>query len=218
MENTYLTKVEDGVTKLYEVQYKSTIPQEVLMGVTRLQVPTTIYHDNRPFTHSVYTDGRTLTHVIGCALLYWQMPIIYNLSDGAEYIKIDDGTTDTAQQKIGIENITLIVHVGDNSNSHYSMFVATKNKKAALFTNVFDDGRLCFENTFNINTPVENIIATFESAPGNNHLLSDYETGTYDARDSDAPLYINKKDIVCMKVYDNYELNHEQAKYLRDVC
>lgn len=217
MENIYLTKVEDGVTKLYKVDYKSTIPQEVLMGVTRLQAPTQIIHDNRPFKHSVYTDGKTLTHVIQCPLLYWQMPIMYKNINDVEAMKIDDGTTTTKQQKIGIENITLIIHVGDEINTHYSMFAATKDKKAALFTNIFDDGRLCVQNSFTINTPVENIIATLESAPGNNHLLNNYETDGYDDREADAPLYMNKKDIVCMEVYNNYQLNHEQIKYLRDI-
>ena len=213
MQNTYLTTVENGETKLYEVSYKRTIPPEVLIGLKCIQHKKTFWYEGRKFYEAFYTDGNFITRVLTCPLLYWKMPLRYDNSNENIYIEGDDSLLD--QVSVGIEDVRLIIHHGDDAMAHYCMYAVAKNDNAALFTNVFDDGRMCFPKKFEVSDPSENILAELENAPGNNHLLTDPTTNRIDARESPAPMYINDAGIPCLKVHDTFPLNHEQKKYLR---
>lgn len=217
MEPTYLTRVENGITKLYEVQYKSTLPQEVLHGTCVMQDFMPFTYDNRHFWHKIFANGKYITHVIKCDLLYSKMPVIYKGSSDTIHLvdpDYNETNTEVEQQSIGIEDVTMIIHTGDNASTHNHMYIFSNDTdRAALTTNVFDDGRMCFEQTFPIATAPQNIIATYESAPGNNHLLVDHENDMQDQRQCAAKLYANKNGVVCIRKYEKNKLNHEQIKY-----
>lgn len=217
MENTYLTRVENGETKLYKVNFHKTIDPEVLSTLSVVQTPTPFHHDNRQFTHTIYAECGLVTHVIECPRLLWKMPIKYDERTDKFYVfDGDDDDEKDKQYDVGIQDCVLIVHTGINARYKNNIYITNERGDAVQVTNMYDDGRVCVDYMFDVTTPPQNIIHTLENAKGNNHLLVNRESGNSDVRDAELPMYVHDNHTYALP-FTKRKLNHEKTKYIKHI-
>lgn len=202
MENLYFTQVVDGKTLLHEVNFKTEIDQDVLIGTKRLQAGRPFVYDNRGFEHSVFTSGKYLTHVIWCELLKWAIPLKYK-HDVDKFVISGDGEN----TNVYLQDVKLIIHCGDNAACGYDAHIVNKNGDVPMLTNIYDDGRICIPESFEIATPPQNIIAVFETVPGNSDL-------TPSALCDDITLKLDEKNRIIASPHVSKHTNHELRKYI----
>lgn len=203
MENVFLTRVVDGVTELHEVNFKSVIDQEVLMGTKLIQDNQAFSYDNRDFLHAVYTSAVYVTHVIYCRFLKWKLPISFDVDNDKFFLNSEGDMTD-----VYLKNVFLIVHAGDHVHENYACYIATRDKQVPILTNIYDNGRICISEKFDVSTPPQNIIAGIELANGNLDLSND-------AHHRNLPLEMEPNGRVVAKPIIINQLNHEIHKYLK---
>lgn len=214
MKNLYFTEVVDGETRLHEVNFKTTIPQEVLMGTVLVQKPRTINYDGREFKQTIYAEKGLITTVIECPYLKWKVPLQYNKVQDCFYSC--SGENGEEQVDVRMEDIIIISHSGDKARTMHNLFFTTRNHMAAQTINVFEDGRVCFHSLFTMDTPLANMISILEDCPGNDHLLRNHETNEHDARSAQFPVTL-KNNAIYADMYTKSPLCHEKLKYLNHI-